>query len=63
MDAWPLPSGGFTPNNLGNFLRDVKAGLFRQIGAQVNMLRKLRGSVDLAVYTGDVYLLTLAGLF
>jgi uncharacterized protein (TIGR03492 family) len=63
MDAKPLPSGGFTRNNLGNFLRDVKAGLFRQIGAQVNMLRQLRGSVDLAVCAGDVYLLTLAGLF
>nr|WP_269206199.1 lipid-A-disaccharide synthase-related protein [Capillibacterium thermochitinicola] len=63
MGAGPLPSGGFTRNSLGNFLRDVKAGLFRQIGAQVNMLRQLRGSVDLAVCAGDVYLLTLAGLF
>ncbi|NLM37572.1 MAG: hypothetical protein GX202_05530, partial [Firmicutes bacterium] len=63
MGAEPLPSGGFTRNSFGNFLRDVKAGLFRQIGAQVNMLRQLRGSVDLAVCAGDVYLLTLAGLF
>ncbi|HEY8391631.1 MAG TPA: lipid-A-disaccharide synthase-related protein [Capillibacterium sp.] len=63
MAARVLPSGGFTRNSLGNFLRDVKAGLFGQIGAQVRMLRQLRGKVDLAVCAGDVYLLTLAGLF
>ncbi|NLY91202.1 MAG: hypothetical protein GX081_06295 [Firmicutes bacterium] len=63
MAAETLPSGGFTRNSLGNFLRDVKAGLFRQIGAQIKMSRQVRHRVDLAVCVGDVYLLTLAGLF
>ncbi len=63
MAAETLPSGGFTRNSLGNFVQDVKAGLFRQIGAQVKMLRQVRHEVDLAVCVGDVYLLTLAGLF
>ncbi len=63
MQAEELPSGGFARNSLRNLWMDVKGGLLGQIASQIQLLRKIRPEVDLAVCVGDVYLIMLAGMF
>ncbi|MDP2990855.1 MAG: hypothetical protein Q8O57_09870, partial [Kiritimatiellota bacterium] len=58
-----LPSGGFAKEGLGYFLRDLRAGWFGHLARHISLLRQLRGSVDLAVAVGDLYLVALCGLF
>jgi uncharacterized protein (TIGR03492 family) len=56
-----LPSGGLIAmGNVGNLLRDLRAGLLPLVLAQRRFLRSRRGAYDVAVAVGDVYALAMA---
>lgn len=56
-----MPSGGLIAmGNVGNLLRDLRAGLLSLVAAQRRFLRSVRGSYDAAVAVGDVYCLAMA---
>jgi uncharacterized protein (TIGR03492 family) len=55
-----MPSGGLVAMaNVRNLFRDVRAGLFASIAAQLRFLRNARGRYDVAVAVGDVYALVM----
>jgi len=49
-----LPSGGFSFRNLNYLFKDLRAGLFRKFGSNLQILKKLRRQVDLVVTIGDL---------
>ncbi|HEY6486967.1 MAG TPA: hypothetical protein VIX83_11340 [Candidatus Cybelea sp.] len=56
-----MPSGGLIAmGNVGNLLRDLRAGLLSLVAAQRRFLRSVRGSYDAVVAVGDVYCLAMA---
>ncbi|HEX3369657.1 MAG TPA: hypothetical protein VHS56_08790 [Candidatus Cybelea sp.] len=56
-----MPSGGLIAmGNVGNLLRDLRAGLLSLVGAQRRFLRSVRGEYDAVVAVGDVYCLAMA---
>jgi uncharacterized protein (TIGR03492 family) len=55
-----MPSGGLIAmGNVGNVLRDLRAGLLPLVASQRRFLRRVRGSYDVAVAVGDVYALVM----
>ncbi|MFZ0681652.1 MAG: hypothetical protein WAM84_02105, partial [Candidatus Cybelea sp.] len=55
-----MPSGGLVAmGNVGNLLRDLRAGLLPLVASQRRFLRRVRGSYDVAVAVGDVYALAM----
>jgi len=61
--AKPLPSGGFAKNSFSNLFKDLKAGLLGLTFSQIKAIRKYKKKVDLIIVVGDIYILTLAGIF
>ncbi len=57
-EARELPSGGLTFHSLGNFARDLAAGLLPVTWRQLADLRRVR--TDAVVVTGDIWALTLS---
>jgi uncharacterized protein (TIGR03492 family) len=56
-----MPSGGLIAmGNVGNLLRDLRAGLLSLVAAQRRFLGSVRGSYDAMVAVGDVYCLAMA---
>ncbi len=58
-----LPSGGFARNSLNNLFKDLKAGLLSLTFRQIKAVRKYGKKADLIIVVGDIYILTLAGMF
>lgn len=55
-----MPSGGLIAmGNVGNLMRDLRAGLLPLVASQRKFLRSVRGSYDVAVAVGDVYALAM----
>ena len=55
-----MPSGGLIAmGNVGNLMRDLRAGLLPLVASQRRFLRRVRGSYDVAVAVGDVYALAM----
>jgi uncharacterized protein (TIGR03492 family) len=55
-----MPSGGLIARgNVGNLLRDLRAGLLPLVASQRRFLRRVRGSYAVAVAVGDVYALAM----
>lgn len=55
-----MPSGGLIAmGNVGNLLRDLRAGLLPLVASQRRFLRRVRGSYAVAVAVGDVYALAM----
>jgi uncharacterized protein (TIGR03492 family) len=55
-----MPSGGLIAmGNVGNLVRDLRAGLLPLVASQRRFLRRVRGSYDVAVAVGDVYALAM----
>lgn len=55
-----MPSGGLIAmGNVGNLMRDLRAGLLPLVASQRRFLRRVRGSYAVAVAVGDVYALAM----
>lgn len=59
IDSVPAesPTGGVVKYSLLDLWKDIRAGLFRNIGSQMEAWRALRGSIRTPLCVGDVYLL------
>ncbi len=59
IDSVPAdsPTGGVVKYSLLDLWKDIRAGLFRNIGSQMEAWRPLRGAIRTPLCVGDVYLL------